>query len=1652
MIRIDRITFDFVVPKEEFARELYTSWDEFCHKCFEQVVESTFVPYENEDEFYELEHIDLDLGNIPEDVFIEEYPRRLKLELQKIQLKLKKRKSASVGGNVSLRIERILSFLKYGVFEDVRFNISDEIGWLKNHSSSVADGCIRQIAALALDNCYSLYRLVWNVDDVSVLIDVFKAAIAMPEFTVTQRHRFLMSFLEVRSNVPVLFIRQFGIDSELHCMAGLLESRSVGIIMRTVVSSRSDSSLSSYWHYLYEWLIANYPYKSENLFGDKTQFSRHVHECLLVFINKHDGLSYLSENELIAGFVRAVFAGPQYARVVASILRMLRHDSQSVAHSGYFGQKLYMAFLRMSLHCCSASENAVSISDAAELVVFLKSGSVSRRDSQNFVVQLVKEQPRLLVECLCGDHESRELLLSYLMPSVKFGVTESLLSSISLSLAEATDDFRRKVWSHKDSVEWLVEISEEKFDVAFGKSVLRWIAAKKSGMDFSIGSLFRLLYCEVTEHGDYSKADALLKEKNIFEDVFIEEYPRRLKLELQKIQLKLKKRNSASVGGNVSLRIERILSFLKYGVFEDVRFNISDEIGWLKNHSSSVADGCIRQIAALALDNCYSLYRLVWNVDDVSVLIDVFKAAIAMPEFTVTQRHRFLMSFLEVRSNVPVLFIRQFGIDSELHCMAGLLESRSVGIIMRTVVSSRSDSSLSSYWHYLYEWLIANYPYKSENLFGDKTQFSRHVHECLLVFINKHDGLSYLSENELIAGFVRAVFAGPQYARVVASILRMLRHDSQSVAHSGYFGQKLYMAFLRMSLHCCSASENAVSISDAAELVVFLKSGSVSRRDSQNFVVQLVKEQPRLLVECLCGDHESRELLLSYLMPSVKFGVTESLLSSISLSLAEATDDFRRKVWSHKNSVEWLVEISEEKFVVAFGKSVLRWIAANKSCMDFSIGSLFRLLYCEVTGHGDYSKADAQFEILGLSVNTFDIKTESDISRLMNVIVSSDITVFAKRIGIARYWDSHRVSYADAVNAIQKENILTEVMCLTGSVLKKEIIRQAIVQTFGYEYLEYLLRLYEWIETHDSFVRSHIKERDADVSALFLLWIVNQKNSSEIPSAEYLARLLSEWLFDKDGVNFIHKNIFNNAVEVSDIEYDKNVSNEDILRLKEIVFSDIAEGIKQIAVARYWDSHRSSYSDAVNVLLKADMFPLVMRLTSCLSKKEIIRQTIVQTFGNESVEVVLRLYDWVETHDSFFSSYAKDKSTDVSVQLLLWAVSPRENTEDIIHSLLTYLFCDEDIDLVNDEIAESIEYKRNEIESLSRLVSGIISNEIGKHRDGNYATENVTPDDIFNEGLPCLARKTIADYYVHSSPRELLQCIRESVSKGRASEQWWSGFIDVAQWRILACGISVSVEEVFVRTIEIMQIDVKDECMLWASYIYENKFDDWFCNTTEENVLQFVDTVFKLRIKDEADRDSLMAKITELLGIEQRDIPAEDLPCCIKVTNAGLCLLAPWFGRLFAMLGYLDSEHKKFRNTASKIRAVFLLQYLVYGEERTYGEPDLIFNRLLADLPQFIPVPKRLSLTDEEKQTADGMISGVKANWSKMNGTSDAGFRNSFIMRSGTLEQQDECWLLTVDENAYDILLDTIPWAFRQIRLPWLKKMIQVLWHEKQIF
>lgn len=320
--------------------------------------------------------------------------------------------------------------------------------------------------------------------------------------------------------------------------------------------------------------------------------------------------------------------------------------------------------------------------------------------------------------------------------------------------------------------------------------------------------------------------------------------------------------------------------------------------------------------------------------------------------------------------------------------------------------------------------------------------------------------------------------------------------------------------------------------------------------------------------------------------------------------------------------------------------------------------------------------------------------------------------------------------------------------------------------------------------------------------------------------------------------------------------------------------------------------------------------------------------------------------------------------------------------------------------------------------------------------------------------LPETIRKRLLRHFLRFRPKELSAYIRRSVTKHSVPLARWTEWLDAEDWRILATSLSLSATELLWQVTEVLHLDEQTRRKVWGICLTTgNKEEEWTYNSPEENIRSFVQTVASVQRQDEAEIETIVRSVKEELHFREEETPdIGDVPEFFTVGNAGLCLLSPWLVRLFGMLGYLDEEKKKLKDTASKIRAVFLLQYLVYGEEREHRETELSFNRLLAGLSRHVPLPKRLPLTEEEKQTADSMVAGVKMNWSQLKGTSVEGFRRSFIARGGTLEQQEERWLLTVEKKTHDILLESVPWSFRQVRLPWLKKYIQVIWNEKQEF
>lgn len=333
---------------------------------------------------------------------------------------------------------------------------------------------------------------------------------------------------------------------------------------------------------------------------------------------------------------------------------------------------------------------------------------------------------------------------------------------------------------------------------------------------------------------------------------------------------------------------------------------------------------------------------------------------------------------------------------------------------------------------------------------------------------------------------------------------------------------------------------------------------------------------------------------------------------------------------------------------------------------------------------------------------------------------------------------------------------------------------------------------------------------------------------------------------------------------------------------------------------------------------------------------------------------------------------------------------------------------------------------------------------------------------LMDDALPEEVRKRLFHNYMHSRPTALLEYIQRLFTQDKFPLEKWVEWAGLPEWLRLVANVSLTLEELLRQVIEyLVQSKLADEVMLrygLATYLAANDAVRFAYYVDKSEVVHsFVLSLPAIQNITENKKEEIMSKMMETLGIslteekQAEETAMQNLEIAL-IGNAGLCLLSPWFPRLFALLGYLDEEKRNFKDTASKIRAVFLLQYLASPEEKDYREPELVFNRLLVALPVQIPLPKRVELTDGEREMADNMLAGIKANWPKMDGTSVSGFRQSFILRDGRLEQQDERWLLTVESRVFDILLDTVPWAFRQLRFPWLKKYIQVSWHEKQEF
>jgi len=153
------------------------------------------------------------------------------------------------------------------------------------------------------------------------------------------------------------------------------------------------------------------------------------------------------------------------------------------------------------------------------------------------------------------------------------------------------------------------------------------------------------------------------------------------------------------------------------------------------------------------------------------------------------------------------------------------------------------------------------------------------------------------------------------------------------------------------------------------------------------------------------------------------------------------------------------------------------------------------------------------------------------------------------------------------------------------------------------------------------------------------------------------------------------------------------------------------------------------------------------------------------------------------------------------------------------------------------------------------------------------------------------------------------------------------------------------------------------------------------------------------------------------------------------INNAGLVILWPYVSRLFTHLELVKDQ--AFVSPEAREQAVHVLHYMATNQIENHPEPELVFPKLLCGLSPAEPIDPTIVLTQAQQEGANELLEAIVKHWTKLKGTSVQGLQGSFILRNGVLNKEPEHWLLQVEQKAYDMLLESLPWSISVVKMPW---------------
>jgi hypothetical protein len=163
----------------------------------------------------------------------------------------------------------------------------------------------------------------------------------------------------------------------------------------------------------------------------------------------------------------------------------------------------------------------------------------------------------------------------------------------------------------------------------------------------------------------------------------------------------------------------------------------------------------------------------------------------------------------------------------------------------------------------------------------------------------------------------------------------------------------------------------------------------------------------------------------------------------------------------------------------------------------------------------------------------------------------------------------------------------------------------------------------------------------------------------------------------------------------------------------------------------------------------------------------------------------------------------------------------------------------------------------------------------------------------------------------------------------------------------------------------------------------------------------------------------------------------------IYVDDAGLVILWPFLGRLFQRTGVLGDD-RRFVDEAAHVQAVALVELLATGDPEPL-EFRLPLAKLLCGRPLESDFVLDRPLGPEQIAETDHLLAAV-IDHAPVGELSIPGLRAAFLQRRAALTTRDGAWLLQVERQPHDAVLDRFPWSWSWIKLPWMPDPLRVGW------